>query len=84
MALGISAKLFNSKLRLYSQLKYNLSDTSGVMIPGFKIDGLSNLSLIFGMPIIFGSETGGYYTDNPDIKDRQVSFILSIILSGKI
>lgn len=84
IAMGISSKLYKNTTRLYSQLKYNLNDNSGVIIPGFKIDGLQNLSLVFAVPIVIGPKTGGYFTNNPDTKNRQISVILSLILSGKI
>jgi len=81
---GISLKMFDNRLKLFSYLKYNLSDNSGVIVPAISYDSFEFMQLTLAMPIIFGSVNGGYAQNNPDPYDRNFSFILTAKISGGI
>jgi hypothetical protein len=83
IAANISLKLFNKKLRLLGQFKYNINENSGVLIPGITLDVLPHFALNLGAQILVGSTEGGYFLENPDPLDRPYSFIVALKFSGK-
>lgn len=80
----VSYKTGKNKLNLFTQLKYNPSENSGLVIPGITWDAVPYLTINMATPIVWGSLDGGYNQHNPDRKDRPVSFIITAVLSGKI
>jgi len=84
LAFNLRLKTANKKVQFSSQLKYNLTEDSGILIPTVSMDLLPNLTVVCALPCILGSDSGGYAAENPVTKDRPVSFVLSARLSGKI
>ena len=83
-AAGISFKWDNGKNRVNSILLYNTNENSGVIIPSLSIEPEQFLKLTFSIPIILGSDTGGYAQNNPDPSGRQFSFVVMASLNGSI
>ncbi len=84
LAGGFSCQVFRDKLKVYSQVKYNTNEKSGLILSGMTFDTAEYFTLNLAVPVIFGETSGGYYTDNTDRLDRPVSFILYGVISGKM
>jgi len=84
LAFNMSLKTFKKKLKFFTQLKLNLSDSSGLFLPGVSIYPMDNLELGMAMPMFFGSENSTYMTNNFDILDRKFSIVFGVKLSGNL
>lgn len=84
LAGGFSCKTAGDKVKLFTQLRYNRKEKSGVFIPGVSWETAPHMTLNFVIPTIFGDTEGGYYKENADELDRPVSFSLFCIISGKM
>lgn len=84
MAFNMSFKTFKKKVKFFTQLKLNLSDSSGFLLPGVSLYPMDNLELGVAMPMFFGSESSTYVNNNFDILDRKFSIVLGVKLSGNL
>jgi hypothetical protein len=74
--------------RLFTQMRYALSEDSMLLIPGFRISPLPHIDLYMAVPMALGSREGYYYSNTytVDDKSRPIPFcvILMLSLSGNI
>ncbi len=84
LAFNMSLKTFNKKLKLFTQIKIDLSDSSGYLLPGVSFAPLENLELGFAVPMFFGRENSSYVTENLDVLDRKYSVVIGAKLSGSL
>jgi hypothetical protein len=82
LAAGVSWKLFRNKIRLYAQFLYNIDSDTGLLLPGATFDFFNNLTFGFHLPVILGPDTGEYFINNPDKKDRRFFFAATIRIKG--
>jgi hypothetical protein len=84
LALGFSLDIIEKKLNFESYALYNISENTGVLIPVLTLNPGYSLVLKMASPLVFGSDTGTYQDYNPDDFDRDLSFVFTAKISGKI
>ncbi|MDA3852469.1 MAG: hypothetical protein PF447_14540 [Spirochaetaceae bacterium] len=72
------------KLKVSTQLQYNINQNSGVVLPGLQINLLPKMSLNLSVPTIFGVRDGAYYLHNPDELNREALILFTVKISGGI
>ena len=81
IASGIAYYSKNRKVRLYSQVQYNVSENSGLFIPVATFDAFPFVTISAATPVVFGDSDGTYIAENPsENEDRAVSVIIAILL----
>jgi len=79
---------FNVKMspRLFTGLRYSITENSVSLIPGIKLTVLPNLEVYFAVPMALGSKDGLYYKESVNVREqlRPLSFLLYITFSGNV
>ena len=68
--------------RLVAQCLYNYDEKTAQLVPGMRLNPVSNLSIYLGVPMVLGSREGPYYTQNADEKNRPFSIVLAVSFDG--